>query len=185
MKLELPRISPEYSPQVGDLIISNEGKSSQLIVFSRKTEQYYLLSLNSMNIWQTGFKEINDLVRHYHRGRKIKIIPKDLLTLRVDNPSVEFLDDINVEDLAMITTDESDLELSTNDKDEVDTQSSDTKDCHDWEILPYVYTTENYQLAITRKCRHCGISEKLTSDKWTPELLTQYAEAVKRRNSNS
>ena len=151
MKLELPRISPEYSPQVGDMIISNEGKSSQLIVFSRRTEQYYLLSLNSMNIWQTGFKEINDLVRHYHRNRKIKIIPKDLLTLRVDTPSLDPLDDINVEDLAMITTDELDSELSESSEDEVSTQSDDTEDYHDWEILPYVYTTDNYQLAITRK----------------------------------
>lgn len=112
--------------------------------------------------------------------------------IKSDNKAEDPYPSICVEDIIadsenMITKleDDDEEEDKTEDKIEVDTQSDNTKDCHDWEVLPYVYTTENYQLAITRKCRHCGISEKLTSNQWTPELLTQYAEAVKKRNSNS
>lgn len=192
MKMILPETKLGYQAKVGDLIISNKGKSSQLIVFNRGTKKFNLLNINSMNLWQEGFEDINDLINHYHGARAIQIIPGELLELHLSktyqslqvldkiksaNESEDFYPSICVEDIV------SDSEDVITKLDEVDTKSDDTEDYHDWEVLPYAYTTDNYQLAITRKCRHCGISEKLTSDKWTPELITQYAEALKRHNS--
>lgn len=199
MKIILPETKLEYQVKVGDLIMSNRGKSSQLVVFNREDKKFHLLNVNNMTLWQEGFEDINDLINHYHGTRAIHIIPGELLELHLSKTSrsSEVLDKIKsdneaedpypsicVEDIIydsenMITRLDDD-----DDEDEVDTQSDNTEECHDWEVLPYVYTTENYQLAITRKCKHCGISEKLTSDQWTPELLTEYAEAVKRRNSS-
>lgn len=200
MKMILPETNLEYQAKVGDLVMSNKGKSSQLIVFNRANKKYHLLNINSMTLWQEGFENINDLINHYHGARAIHIIPGELLELHMsktprssevidkiksDNKAEDPYPSICVEDIIadsgnMITR------LEDDDEDEVDTQSDGDKECgHNWEILPYAYTTNKYQLAITRKCRHCGISEKITSDQWTPELLAQYAEAVKRHNSNS
>lgn len=193
MKMILPETKLGYQAKVGDLIISNRGKSSQLIVFNRENKKYHLLNINSMNLWQEGFEDINDLINHYHGARAIQVIPGELLELHMSKTyqSLQVLDKIKsanesedpypsicVED---IISDSEDV-ITKLDEDEVDTQSDDTEEYHDWEILPYAYTTNNYQLAITRKCRHCGISEKITPDQWTPELLTQYAEAVKKHN---
>lgn len=195
MKMILPETKLEYLAKVGDLIISNRGKSSQLIVFNRENKKYHLLNINNMALWQEGFEDIKDLINHYHGTRAIHIIPGELLELHMSKTprSSEVLDEIRsanededpypsicVEDI--ISDSEDVITKLDEDETEDDTQSDDTEEYHDWEILPYAYTTNNYQLAITRKCRHCGISEKITPDQWTPELLAQYAEAVKKHN---